>query len=612
MNQMDLQYIIENEYEHEHYDVTVQIAKDAAVIHTQDREKQREEIKRYRRSESEELMDQRVRVHNPVTEAVLQPVYSYQSYIYRAPGVKKIHKCTDTNKKKLIDDNFARFYGEMSLLEYLYRRIRHYNNLDSGAFIGFDRNNISSSPGTIEKVQIYPVEFPSDQVVSHERDDNGKLTSLTALRTFVAIDDKGKETSPLNNYLHYYPGGWKKAYESDSNGTTHPEANPDNGYKEVVYMVGKKPVTYWVAEGENDTTEVPFACVGAYEHPEYNGEVYATFAHSALGFLREIIRDGSLLSVQKVVHNTPDRSVYVKPCKHVNEQMGPCNGGYYGGIRNNDHICQACQGHGYSQSNTEQQETVLQWPDNPADLVELSKTKHYHERPLNISEMYISEIKRSFNLVFATTYNQNSNEPVTSSQKTATEVVINADMINNKLSPLAGKIEDLYELAHRIAHQYYNIKDGDVELVFPPDFKILTIDELLAQRKEAIAAQAPPAIIKSIDQDIMNKQYRNFPDIKADIEAFQSWKPWSDKTTEETVIISQTRATDDFQRQLWENWTAVVNQVKFNLTPNEYVPKFYLLSRKMQSTEIKKALDKVSESVRYMEVPEPEPILFDE
>ena len=607
---MELREIIEREYKHPYYKEATSVAGDAMVIHTQDPEKQREQLARYRGGEEKSLLDQRVKLHNPITAPILAPALSYQAYIYRADGIKKRHECPDKKKKEWIDDNFARFYGEQSLHEYLYQAITHYNNVDPGAFIGFDRENILNQSGELDKIGVYPVEFPSSQVVGFKYNQNGTLQQLTALRMFTGVDTNGKKTVPIKEYRHYYAGGWVVAYEVTKEGVTHPSATIENGFTATIYTIGRKPVTFMVKEGANGTKEVPFFCVGAYDHPEYRGKVKATFTHDSTGILFALMRDDNFLAVQKAVHCFPDRSEYVKPCTHTNEQGESCHSGYYGGVRDVEHTCRACSGLGYMTNQSEQKVTRLKWPDNASDLVELSKTKHYHERPLEIAEFYVSEIRRQQELVFSTTYNQNNVKP-TGSARTATEVNLNADLINNKLTPLAGKIEDGYELAHRIAHQYYGVKGGDVELSHPSDFKVLTIDELITQHGSAITAQLPSAVRSSIVDDILAKQYRNFPDVKADIQAFESWKPWSDKTSEETVLIVSGRGVDDFYRKLWENWDAVVNQVKFNLTPDEYEPKFYLLSRKLQQAEVTKALDEVLGLVSYVEVDDTEPLTFD-
>lgn len=606
---MELREIIETEYRHLHYDVTQKVANDAMMIHTQDPEKQRAELMRYRGGEEAKLMDQRVKLHNPIAAAILAPVYSYQSYIWRADGIKKVHVCPDKRRKELIEKNFERFYGEQSLYDYVCDAVAHYNKVDPDAYIGFDRENVEAN-GALQSVKIYPVEFPSSQIVLPLRDDNGLLIQLTALRMFVTKDAKGHDTPELKEYRHYYPGGWVVAYEATKEGVTHPEATEENGFTPIIFTVKKKAVTFWVKQGENDTTEVPFFCVGAYSHPEYRHHVHATFTHDSTGIIKALLRDDNFLAVQKAVHCFPDRSEYTKPCRHTNEQGDICNGGYYAGLRDNDHICHACKGAGHLATQTEQKVTRLAWPENSADLVELSKIKHYHERPLEIAKMYVDEINRQSELVFATTYNQNNIKPV-GGPKTATEINLNADLINNKLSPLAAKVEHGYELAFRIAHQYYKVNGGDVELTHPSDFKVLTVEELIAQHEAAIKSQLPSSVRSSIVDDILNKQYRNWPGIKADIQAFESWKPWRDKTAEETVIIVSGRGTNDFYRKLWENWEAVVNQVKYNLTPDEYEPQFYLLSRKLQQAEITKALDEVLSLVEYMDEQQSDPLVFD-
>lgn len=334
---MTLREIIETQYEHPNYPICQEIVNDALLIHTQDREKHRSELKRYRSGETEEEINQRIRLHNPILAAIIQPTYSYLSYIYRTDGIKRIHRTDDSDKKDLIEKNFERFYGEQSLHEYVYEAIVYYNKVDPNTWIGFDRKNIINDSGGVDAVQVYPVEFPSSQVVAFDKDENGRTLSLTARRTFDAVGDDGKKVKDLRSYFHYFPGGWQVAYEIGDGGATHPNVDT-TAFEQVTYTINDTPTQFWYNEGLNDTEEVPFACVGAEWHPEHRNEVYCTFTHEATGLLKSILRDNNFLAVQKSAHIFPEKSEYVKPCTHTNEQGEACYGGYYGGKKDQDHL----------------------------------------------------------------------------------------------------------------------------------------------------------------------------------------------------------------------------------------------------------------------------------
>lgn len=598
----ELRNIIDKEYRHPFYNECQEIADMARTIHASKGEDQKKELERFRGGEGHALMSQRVKLHNPITAAILQPTYSYFSYVYRAEGIKRIHRMDDRNKEKLIEDNFARFYGEISLHEYIFKAVEHYNKYDPNAWVGFERENVVTESGQLQSVNIYPVEFSSKAVIDFREDLSGRVKELTAMYHFSGVNAKGQIRDGLEHYLHYYPGGVIVAYQQEQEFTS---PDVDDSFVLMTFTRGKKVMEFWVKMVENGTAEVPFFRAGAEDHPEHRNKVKALFVHNAQGLLLDIATDSNLLKVQKIVHCWAEKSEYVKPCRHVNEQEQSCEGGYYGGIRTAENLCQSCQGSGVVVTATEQTVKRLMWPERAEDLIELSKTSHYHERPLNIAEFYVSEIERQSDLVFATTYNQNNTRPA-GAPRTATEITVNADLINNKLTPIASRVEDGWELAHRIAHQYYET-NGDVEMAHPSDFKVLTVSELIQRHKEAVEASVPVAVRASIVDDLLNKQYSNFPDLKYDIKAFESWKPWKDKTVEEVALIVSLRAEDDFFRQLWENWDAIVQQVKYALDPAGQ-PRFYLLSRERQMTALQDAISKVMELSSYQELQDPEPI----
>lgn len=586
-----LKMVIEEAYRHPGYGEAVAIAATQREIHTQKREEQADQLRRYRSGEDETLFSQRIRLHNPITSALLQPTYSYLSYIYRADGRKKQHTMSNPAKKQLIEDGFERFYGEMSLHEYTFEAVKNYNIIDPNAWLAFDRRNVESA-GRVESVRIYPVEFSSSEVVDFVRDENGRTVSLTALRLF-SKKVKARLVEGLESYIHYWPGFVMVAYQT-KDGAVHD--NVDDTFTLVTYTRSKTPMQFYVKVIPNGTKEVPALCVGAESHLIEGHGVRVPFTHDATGLILSVIANDNFLSVQKVVHCWPKMLEYTKPCKHENEQGEVCSGGYYGGIKTTDHVCASCRGLGYIAPNTEQSVTRLAWPDNVADMVQLSSLSHYVERPLETAQFYVSEIDRLADLIFSTTYNQNTTSPT--AVKTATEILDTAQLINNKLTKVAGRIEDAMELAYRIAHQYYDV-EGDIEFTYPADFKILAVEALIGQYKAAKDAGLDFAVLLSIRADILNKQYRNSTALKMDIEAFDAYRPWRDKTMEEVAMITQTRATDDYHRQLWENFDAVVQQVKHNLTPLAYEPKFYLYAPDRQKVEIEKALAQVLINVKY-------------
>lgn len=591
-----LRYIIEEQHRHEGYDAALEVLEQSLIIHTTDPAKHKAEIRRYRDQEPERVFSWRMKLHNPITAALLQPTYSALHHIKDADQVKQVVKQPNSRVMKLVNENYQRFFSEQPLEEYLFDAVSYYNKYDPNAWIGYERENTFAPSGSLEQVRIYPVEFTSDQVVDFGRDLSGRTRFLCALFLFDAETPQGQKRTGLEDYYLYYPGGIIRAVQIDE-GATRPDLDLDQ-FELVEMFRDNKPLQFYVQYIENGSLEVPFFCAGAFDHPEYpRGTVKGLFLQESVPLLRQIIRDDHFLSVQKAVHCFPERHEFVKPCNAVNEQGEPCTRGYYGGHHDTDHVCGVCKGTGVQVVNSELSGKQLLYEDTmTADqLVDLSKLVHYVERPLDIAEMYIREVSRLSKLVFSVTYNQNDVEPAPIA-KTATEVRINADAMNNKLMPVARQIENAWELAHRIAFQYYDaVQDTDVEMSYTGQLKVLTVDELIKQYKDAKDAGLPYYVLRSIQADIIRKQYRNWPEQAAEIDAFQSWKPWQDKSMEEIALILTGRAQNDFDRLLWENWESVVQYIQRQILDDE--PIFHRLTYERQMEALREAVQTVTSGV---------------
>lgn len=601
-----LTYIIENEHRHDGYGAVLRVLDESLLIHTTDPENHRDEIRRYRDQEPERVERWRMRMHNPITAALVQPTYSALHHIKDADQVKQTAKQPNSRVMELVNENYQRFYGEQPLEEYLYDAISYYNKYDPNAWIGFERENVISDSGAVERINIYPVEFSGAQVIDFSRNMNGRTLYLCAMFTFSAMDNKGRNVSGLEDYFFYFPGGVIRAVQVEDGATR--EGIDLEAFENTVFIRDGKPKEFLVREIENGSQEVPFLCAGSFDHPEYpRGMVKGLFLQESVPLLRQIIRDDHFLSIQKAVHCFPERHEYVSPCRAVNEQGEPCVRGYYGGHYDNDHVCHSCNGTGIQVVNSELSGKQLLYDDTMSadQLLDLSRLVNYVERPLDIAEMYISEVTRLAKLVFSVTYNQNDTQPA-AAPKTATEVRINADAMNNKLMPVARQIENAWELAHRIAFQYYDAtNDTDVEMSYTGQLKVLTVDELTAQYQAAKSAGLPYYILQSIQNDIIRKQYRNWPEQAAEISALQSWKPWQDKSPEETALILTMRSPEDFDRKLWENWESVVQYIQREILDGE--PIFHQLSYSLQMEYLWQAVEVVAQGVVPMGM-EPDPV----
>jgi hypothetical protein len=176
---------------------------------------------------------------------------------------------------------------------------------------------------------------------------------------------------------------------------------------------------------------------------------------------------------------------------------------------------------------------------------------------------------------------------------TATQASIEYDKINNKLAPLASMIEKAYELAWRVAFNYYGSQAESVMFAFPQDFKLQSISTLMAEYKQALEAQMPYQVLQAIRGDIMKKVYRNSPEVISLANALEQHRPMRSKTTEEALMLLQLRDPADPERQLYEQWDNVTQEMELLNIP------FYLLTYQEQRSRMYDSAARYAANVVY-------------
>ena len=249
---------------------------------------------------------------------------------------------------------------------------------------------------------------------------------------------------------------------------------------------------------------------------------------------------------------------------------------------------------------SEQDVKTFAWPERVEDLFDLSKISHYAERPIEILIQYREIVREAQSSIMYAVYNQEKMDSgKLSTAETATQVRLEYDKIYNKLASFAELIALAWEKAQRTGYQYCGDVNVTANMTYPHDFKMKTILELLAEREAATNAAAPYAVVRSIDDDLLIKQYRNNPDKAADIMAFERWKPWKGKTPEDVALIVQSRDTQDPDRVLWENWDQVIEDVRLAFMSFSTIPE------DQQRQILYDTAMKLNEKIIYTSAPDP-------
>jgi hypothetical protein len=578
---------------HPYYDECIEISDYAFKVNSAEAEDQKEIIEKYRKHETKAEKKQRIRITNPITSVPLGMVYAYFEETYRTDGIKKKVEHPNDRIKDLIDQNFKQFYQGESLHEYLHETLLFLNRFDPNGWIIFESNLIENNMGEREALKVYPVVASCKEAIDFSINENGRTEYLIVRFERSEMIIKGQQShSDVFDDFYLYGVGFNWHFAETKSGAEHKKDYEAEGYE----LIQLNDQLFYIRSFNTGTKEVPAIRAGAYLSGYHKNQICETPVESAKPILNDLMGEKSLFDTQKVVHIFPEKMEYVKKCHYEHPDYGFCENGYYGGHYGQDvYRCGACNGTGKLTVSSEQQNKTFAWPDSVEDLIDLSKITHYVERPINIIEFYEARIDKLIGLVKLVSFNQETIEGALLTAKTATEVNIQDDRINNKIAPFAKRTAKAWELAHRVAFQMYGLDNPEANMTHPHDYKLKSTSELIKEFEQAKAAGQPYEVLWSITTDILNKQHRNNPEMVNDIQAFQAWKPWKDKRPEEVFFIIQNRSNEDFDRLLWENWDRVVRAIKTNLGDNY----FYLQSIQQQGELIRQEVEAIRQQISF-------------
>lgn len=499
--------------------------------------------------ETQDQIDQRMRVTNPITAAAISPALAYVEEVRRTDGVSRQHRFADPARLEVVERDFANYYAGQTLQDYLFDSIKTANEYDPNAWIIFER----TPPKEDGLYRMYPVIVSSEQAVDWKFNEVGVLEYLCFTEgEYIAtkVTDGAESIQHVNHFYLYAPG--YAAFAQYMGDDSQPRYEDD-------YFADAENYAIWVFE--TGTLETPAERLGAYLSELDMNAPCELLYEAARGHLKDLMSLKSSHDLNDTLHMYPKLFQYVKRCNGVDpESLVPCDGGYYGG--NPNRVCRTCNGSGKIVHGSEQDSVTLAFPGSKDEFVDLAQVAHYMALPMDVFTNQQERLERLSTIVTYVVYSQEQVDHIKPGV-TATEIAINYNRIYNKLAPIANKWAQCEAKAYRIAMQYYGVfQAGDNYFVqFPQDFAMKTENELLKDLSDAKAAGAPYAVIKSIQDALLKKKYRDNQAFVADQLAFDAIKPFTDKTGEDLAMILSSRSSTDPQKVAWENWQAIQNTI---------------------------------------------------
>lgn len=518
-------------------------------------------LKRYNPRESKEQFEQRLRITQTITPAIVEKIISPFNKVSRIDTIQKLiwfSEGTNDQKQdrsKKVQDTIDDFWGDETLDNWLETRFIELVFTDPNSFVLVEFKNFNSDT---ENAHPYPVEISSKKAINYEYDNNeleflivkGEVEYEKIIdNTIVEVEgcmftiyipeyviqmvevDKIKFNTDIKNF----------ELKIDIEGTQVIEIN-EKFYKVFIF---------------NPKCEKVQAIQLGYKRDLLTkGLTFVSPLQPAVPRMMKCIKAVSEFDLTTTLHTFPQKLQYTKKCSGKEEN--PCRDG----LDRNGGKCTVCNGEGIISHSTTSDVINVPMPKDPRDMFDISKLVEYKSPPVELikfqqeyiemletqcmKDIFVSE---AFNRVTATV--------------TATEKMMDMESVYDTLFPFSNKFSAIWKKLVNLNAEFIDeSKDIIIEHKFPKDFKLKTTDALLNDLKEAKESNASSFLKVEIENDIANKVYADSPEMLKRYKIKQQHVPFSGKTPEEIQVAMNMSLTRKFDKVLFANYDSIISDIE--------------------------------------------------
>lgn len=464
----------------------------------------------------------------------------FQKAVRKQPDVRTIEFPSNTETKKSeLEEYIATYWGDKSLEEYLEYAFIDYNYIDPNAFLITEFDPFD--PRT-EKASPYPFVADSTQCIMFEY--KNEILEYLVVKLPIKYDDNGlqRDGSKYTMYL-----GMDTIVFSQVSGV-----NPPPGSVEVVELKYKYYAVYYY-EPKNE--KVPAIRFGYKRDEVTKGRTFVSVFHDVAGFLEKTIKIDSELDLSTAMVAFPQRFAYVSACN---------NQGCNKGRMLDDTECPVCHGTGiqpFHKSTADIVTFALPRNADPAQMLDLNNLLVYKQPPIELltfQKEYLEYLKTTaYELMFNVDRFTRSQVSVT-----ATEAIQGQENLNDTLLPFVRQYSAIYEFVVRDIATFIDLPDVEITHKFPYDLKMKGLIELMNDLKISKEANASPATIAAIEDDINEILYFDRPDDLKRMKVKNKVNPFRGYSNENIRFIISQGNTTLYNRTLWENQESIFQELE--------------------------------------------------
>ncbi len=592
-----------NDRKHKHYTRTVALAKLYKQFMTG--EGQGELLVSYRPRETEAQQTQRVNLTNSATKHICGKIMNQFKEVDRVDNVVDNLFYADEGKNRKealaeIQERLMVFNKNDTIKAYLDEAFKHLSFYDPNAWIVVE---IHPFDPIKQKPFVYPVEVYSDQAINYHK-VNGILQWLVVqhdkkIKKHANSGDQFTHTNPITQKPFKLEDGHKYTIYGPDYALVYDEMGDADdlpaGYElRKLTFKDKKVKTFAFKVFETKSKINPAINVGYIPDPETNRETFIGILDPAEKILKDIIRSKSEYDMANALHGYLQKFMYGQRCDNNKTAEGLCKDGFFP----SGNKCEVCKGTGLKYHSTVQDIILIKQPEMKEEHIPLSDFVHYVEIPETLIDRHKLDLEKYEKDVAKAIFNVNVFDR-SEIAVTATEKKLDLRNIYNVFSPFGDRWSAVYK--HCVALTAIHLQADEkliIEHKFPSDFKLDSIDELIAQRKEAKDAGAPYEVIRYIDLQVLAKQNVDNAETVQVVESVEYWKPFKSKTDSERTYALSQLPPDDESKILWIYWDRIFRMIEINRVIDPLKPAFHRIPLDQQYEEIKKHVEVLRSEIK--------------
>ena len=555
---MILKPFVESSNRHEYYDRTVDRRKLYSAMMTG--ECLNDYLTRFENRETKEEFNIRKFITNQCVTPAINEAASKFYKTSRYPNIKRdiyFDSADSDNKMKVLNEALAKFCFDGDVQEYMALEYDRRSLIDPNAFLVMDFNAFDAAQN--QRPAPYGVFIPCDDVVDFEFLPNDELNYLIITRPYSFYLEDGERVDMTDYYC--YCGDDIIIFKE-----YHEKRKFDQGWT-VVESLG--PTEYRMQTRHAAAGQVQAFRLGYIKDPITHYKTVVSPLDNAETTVRDLINDKSEYDQTKRFHVFPQKLQFVSRCHGgvgANDVMDVCRNG----TRLDGTTCPSCGGTGFQPVHNGSSDILTYvMPETKEEyFVPLSEIIHYAKPDIEIIQHLREDIETGkLNVIRAVFTTETAVKPSgeVKVDKTATEVALRADDLNNILIPFCKHKEKFYKFVVKQSALFNDIADNLVVVYeYPKALRLESVEELQTMLSAMVAAGAPAALIDDIEHEIITKRYIDDAEALNRYEIWNMHRPFRNRSSADVQYAIGAGVVPKKIEVLWANFEYIKARFEFD------------------------------------------------